>query len=89
MQGRITSLVADRGFGFITTDEGEQFFFHRTALQATDFEELAEGVRVVFDVGHDTSGDEPAERPRAVSVRLADDAVPAVDHERLPASKTG
>jgi CspA family cold shock protein len=89
MQGTITNLVAGRGFGFIDTDDGEQFFFHRSALQGTDFEELAEGVKVVFDVGHDTSGDEPGERPRAVSIRLADDAVPAVDHERLPASKTG
>jgi len=89
MQGSITRLVAELGFGFITTDEGEEFFFHRNALQSTDFEELAEGVRVVFEVGHDTSGDEPGERPRAVSVRLADDAVPAVDHERLPESKTG
>jgi CspA family cold shock protein len=88
MQGRISSLAAERGFGFITTDEGEELFFHRSALQATDFDELAVGVKVVFEVGHDTSGDEPGERPRAVSIRLADDAVAAVDHERLPASKT-
>jgi cold shock CspA family protein len=88
VQGRITSLAAERGFGIITTDEGEEFFFQRGALQATDFGDLAEGVPVVFEVGHDTCGDEPGERPRAVSVRLAADAIPAVDNERLPAAKT-
>ena len=88
MQGRVSSLAADRGFGFITTDDGQEFFFHRNALKATAFEELADGVSVVFDVSEDP-GDEQGERPRAVDIRLADDAVPAVDNERLPPRKTG
>ena len=89
MHGTIARLVADRGFGFIAGDDGQEFFFHRSALQATEFEELAEGVAVEFDVKRDAEGDEEDERPRAVSVRLAEEAVPAVDHEVLPAEKTG
>ena len=86
MQGTITSLAAERGFGIITTRQGEEFFFHRTGLQATDFEDLAPGLQVVFEVGRD-SGDERGERPRAVNVRLSEQTVPAVDHERLPPDK--
>ena len=89
MHGIISSVVPDRGFGFITSDDGDEFFFHRSALTATDFEELAEGVAVEFEVQNSESGDERTERPRAVNVRLADDAIPAVDNEPLPREKIG
>jgi CspA family cold shock protein len=88
MQGTITSLVVERGFGFITDANGREFFFHRNALQATDFVELAEGVAVEFEVAREAAGDAEGERPRAVNVRLAEHAVPAVDHEVLPPEKT-
>jgi cold shock CspA family protein len=88
MNGTITSLAAERGFGVITDDAGEEFFFHRSALQSTDFEDLAEGLPVVFEARDHSTGDEPGERRRAVNVRLADDATPAVDNERLPSAKT-
>ena len=88
MRGTVSSVVADRGFGFIADADGREFFFHRSSLQATDFEELAEGVAVEFEVGQEPA-DERGERPRAVNVRLAEDAVPAVDHEVLPPEKTG
>lgn len=89
MHGVISSLVPDRGFGFIADAAGDEFFFHRTALTGTDFEELAEGVAVEFEVQNSEPGDQPGERPRAVNIRLAEDAVPAVDNEALPREKTG
>jgi cold shock protein len=89
MHGLISSLVADRGFGFITSDAGDEFFFHRNALVATDFEDLAPGVSVEFEVQNSEHGDEQGERPRAVNIRLADDAIPAVDNELLPSEKIG
>jgi cold shock protein len=70
VEGTITRLVPERGFGFISGDDGQEFFFHRSALQATEFEELAEGVRVDFHAAHEAHGDEPGEHPRAVNVRL-------------------
>lgn len=89
MHGRIASVSPEGGFGFITPDEeGGEIFFHRNALHGVDFEELAPGVTVEFTLGQET-GDEPHEGLRAVDVRLADDAVPAVDHEALPAEKLG
>jgi cold shock CspA family protein len=89
MHGKIASVSPERGFGFITPDdEGGEIFFHRSALHGADFEELAAGVAVEFMLGQE-AGDRPSEGLRAVDVRLADDAVPAVDHERLPAEKLG
>ena len=88
MNGTVSRIVADRGFGFIDGDDGQQFFFHRSALKATDFGDLAPGVRVEFEVSNETRGDEPHEGPRAVNVHLAEGAVPAVDHEVLPPEKT-
>jgi cold shock protein len=41
--------VHHRGYGFITTDDGQDIFVHVTAL-ATDIYSLAVGDRVTFDV---------------------------------------
>ena len=86
-QGTVARLVPDRGFGFIAADDGEEFFFHRNALQGLRFEELVPGTGVVFHVGRDP-GDRPDEGPRAVSVRLAGGALPAVE-KPLEAQQAG
>jgi superfamily II DNA/RNA helicase len=46
-QGVIGKLVADRGFGFITGDDGEKYFFHRSAAR-DGFDTLRGGERVSF-----------------------------------------
>jgi cold shock protein len=88
MRGVVRSVSPERGFGFITSDDGQELFFHRSALAGVDFEDLGEGVAVVFEARRDEPGDRDDERPRAVNIRLADDAIPAVDNEPLPAEKT-
>ena len=88
MQGEISRLAPDGGFGFIIGENRQEFFFHRSALQALDFDELAPGIRVIFEAGHEAHGDEQGERPRAVNIRLAPDETPAVDHEILPEEKS-
>ncbi len=86
MHGTVARISPERGFGFIEATDGREFFFHRSALHGVEFEELAPGVGVEFEVGHEP-GDEVGEGPRATSVRLADDAIPAVDNELLPPEK--
>jgi CspA family cold shock protein len=39
-----------KGFGFITTQSGEDVFVHFSAIQAKGFRSLAEGSNVEFDL---------------------------------------
>ena len=41
--GTIKRLVRDRGFGFIRDDRGQEWFFHRSAVQNGTFDHLNEG----------------------------------------------
>ena len=64
--GTIKKVVADRGFGFISADDGKEYFFHRGALDTSlEFDRLAGGEPVVFEVEASPKG------PRAKSVRSA------------------
>ena len=88
MRGVVDTLLIDRGFGFIAA-EGKRYFFNQSALQGLDFEELGPGTEVEFEIDRFPVGDKPGEELRAVSIRLADGALPAVDHEVLPPEKLG
>jgi cold shock CspA family protein len=88
LRGIVRRLNAEHGYGFIEAN-GEEFFFHRNALQGVDWEEIAVGTALEFEVDKHPEGDRPTEHPRAVNVRLADDAFPAADHEPLPPRKLG
>jgi len=83
MRGTVDRVVADRGFGFLIGPNGEEYFFHRSALTGTAFEELGPGVTVLFRAAEE-EGDTPEEHLRAVNIRLDEDAIPAVDNEPLP-----
>jgi CspA family cold shock protein len=64
-KGTIRRLTADRGFGFIRTERGEDLFFHRNELQGVDFNSLREGQQVEFEVEQGPDGS------CSVKVRLA------------------
>lgn len=67
--GTVKKVISDRGFGFITAEDGKEYFFHRDGLQASlDFDRLTGGERVEFDVQQSPKG------PRAVSVRSLSEA---------------
>lgn len=66
MTGTVKKVVADRGFGFITAEDGQEYFFHRSALDnSLQFETLAVDERVNFEVERSDRG------PRARQVRAA------------------
>jgi cold shock protein len=65
MNGTIKRLVTDKGFGFIAAGDGNEYFFHQSALPQGMFDQLREGQAVTFDVGQGTKG------PRGENVKLA------------------
>ena len=64
--GIVKKMVSDRGFGFITAEDGRDYFFHRTALAPSlDFDRLVADAKVVFEIESSPKG------PRATNVRSA------------------
>ena len=50
MTGTIRTLYLDKAFGFITTPDKGDYFFHRTSVQPpTEFAELQVGQQVEFE----------------------------------------
>ena len=48
--GTVKWFNADKGFGFITTDEGTDAFAHFSQINKDGFKTLNEGEKVEFDV---------------------------------------
>jgi CspA family cold shock protein len=61
--GTVKKIVSDRGFGFITAADGNEYFFHRSAID--NFDALRGGETVDFEVGSGPKG------PRAEQVRVS------------------
>jgi len=68
-KGTIRRLITDRGFGFIQSEDGTDLFFHRNELEEVDYNSLAEGQPVEYEIGRGRDG-----RPQAVKVKLAEPA---------------
>ena len=48
--GTVKWFNADKGFGFITSEEGKDLFAHFSAIQSDGFKTLDEGQKVTFDI---------------------------------------
>jgi CspA family cold shock protein len=63
-QGTVKWFNAEKGFGFITPDDGGQdLFVHHSAIQSKGFRTLEEKARVTFEVAQGQKG------PQAVNVQ--------------------
>jgi CspA family cold shock protein len=64
--GTVKKVVSDRGFGFITSSDEKDYFFHRDALDSSlSFDRLMGGENVEFEIEQSPKG------PRASRVRSA------------------
>jgi CspA family cold shock protein len=56
--GTVKFFNAEKGFGFISREGGDDVFVHFSAIQGTGYKTLEEGQRVEFDIGPGRKGDE-------------------------------
>ena len=64
MNGTIKTLT-NKGFGFIASSDGNEYFFHQSVCKDVRFDSLREGQAGTFEKGDGPKG------PRAENVRLA------------------
>jgi cold shock protein len=64
-QGTVKWFNAEKGYGFIAVDGGQDVFVHFSAIQMDGYKSLDDGQRVEFDIAQGQKG------PQAENVRLA------------------
>jgi len=62
VKGKVKWFSAEKGYGFIETEEGEDVFVHFSAIQGEGFKTLEEGQEVEFEVTEGKRG------PQAINV---------------------
>ena len=78
--GRVKWYDSEKGFGFVTQDEGEDVYVRSSALPA-GVQGLKAGQRIEFGVADGRRG------PQALSVRLLDPPPSVVEARRRPAEE--
>ena len=59
-KGTVKWFNAEKGFGFITSEEGKDLFVHFSEIQKEGFKTLEEGQQVTFDVKEGQKGPQAA-----------------------------
>ncbi len=66
MNGTVKWFNAEKGFGFITGEDGNDVFAHFSQILVDGFKTLEEGQKVTFDVTQGQKG------PQAENIRIAE-----------------
>ncbi|MEL7647862.1 MAG: cold-shock protein [Sedimentibacter sp.] len=57
-KGTVKWFNAEKGFGFITRDNGKDVFVHFSAIQGNGYKSLEEGQAVSFDITQGNKGEQ-------------------------------
>jgi CspA family cold shock protein len=57
-QGTVKFFNAEKGYGFISREQGDDVFVHFSAIQGDGYKTLDEGQNVEFDVAQGRKGQE-------------------------------
>lgn len=60
MQGKVKWFNAEKGYGFIETEDGGDVFVHFSAIQTEGFKTLEEGQSVEFEIVEGARGPQAA-----------------------------
>lgn len=60
MQGKVKWFNAEKGYGFIETEQGGDVFVHFSAINSDGFKTLDEGQAVEFDIVEGARGPQAA-----------------------------
>jgi len=58
VNGTVKFFNADKGYGFIARDGGDDVFVHFSQIEGEGYKTLQEGQKVEFEVGPGRKGDE-------------------------------
>jgi cold shock protein len=61
MRGKVKWFNGDKGYGFITQDNGPDLFVHYSAIQSRGFRTLNEGDLVEFEITDGKKGKQASE----------------------------
>ena len=56
--GTVKFFNSEKGYGFISREDGDDVFVHYANIEGSGYRSLEEGQRVEFDVGPGRKGDE-------------------------------
>ncbi|MGO2660554.1 cold-shock protein [Mycetocola reblochoni] len=59
--GSVKWFNAEKGFGFITVDDGSDVFVHYSGIVMDGYRVLEDGQRVTFEIGQGTKGPQAEE----------------------------
>ncbi|WP_422658561.1 cold-shock protein [Paenibacillus sp. EC2-1] len=60
MQGKVKWFNAEKGYGFLETEDGGDVFVHFSAIQSEGFKTLEEGQSVEFEIVEGARGPQAA-----------------------------
>ncbi|GGE81739.1 cold-shock protein CspD [Priestia taiwanensis] len=60
MQGKVKWFNAEKGFGFIERENGDDVFVHFSAIQSEGYKSLEEGQSVEFEIVEGSRGPQAA-----------------------------